>query len=277
MKSNTRKNFIWNIVGLSAYTFVSLILLVIVKLCNGVEQAGIFSYSFSLCNLFFYSCLFFNRTYQIANYEKYKFNQFLTTRIITCLLSLLIVLIFSLISNFDIYKILIILLLLLFRIVDAISDCFYGFIQSKEKLYQVGISYFFKSFLGVIVFLIINYFLNNMILAISLLVIVNIIIFIFYDMSCYKKIKSAKISLDFSNIRNIFSDAFAVFFFSFICVYLANSQKYIITYYTTNELQTIFGILIMPATMLSLIGNYLLNPFLKVDDVYYYEDDYYDL
>ena len=52
-KNNNNKNFIWNSLGLSAYVFVSFFLLVIVKLINGTETAGIFTYAFSLCTLSF--------------------------------------------------------------------------------------------------------------------------------------------------------------------------------------------------------------------------------
>jgi O-antigen/teichoic acid export membrane protein len=57
-------------------------------------------------------------------------------------------------------------------------------------------------------------------------------------------------------------------------MYIANCQKYILTYFVSNELQTIFGILIMPATMLSLVGNYLIMPFINKLVTYYNTQSY---
>ena len=81
--NNLRRNFIWNIIGVSLYGFISLFLLIIVKRINGLDVSGVFSYSYSICTLFLYLAFYFNRTYQIANYNNNKtFNQFLTTIVI---------------------------------------------------------------------------------------------------------------------------------------------------------------------------------------------------
>ena len=65
--NDLRKNFIWNLIGLSFYGFISLFLLIIVKRINGLDISGIFSYAYSICTLFFYISLYYSRTYQIAN------------------------------------------------------------------------------------------------------------------------------------------------------------------------------------------------------------------
>lgn len=264
-----KKNFIWNMIGLTAYSFVSLFSLIIVKYINGVNEAGIFTYAFSITTLFFYISLYYNRTFQIANYNlKNSFNHYITTRFLTAILSLILAIVFSIVSGFSFHKIIIIIFLMLFRIVDAISDCFYGYLQANDKLYQVGISYFLKSFFGIILFLLIDYFTKNISFSLIILIMVNILFFIFYDLKCFRKITKDKIKIDFLNSKIILKKATPIFLFSFLAMYLANCQKYVITYFSKNELQTIFGILIMPATVLSLIGNYLIHPFINTLNKY---------
>ena len=264
-----RKNFIWNIIGLTLYSFVSLLSLIIVKYINGIDEAGIFTYAFSITTLFFYISLYYNRAFQIANYNnKNNFNHYFTTRIFTSILSLIFVVIFSIVSGFSFYKITIIFFLMLFRIIDAISDCFYGYLQEHDKLYQVGISYFLKSLFGIILFLLVDYLMKNVSISLITLIITNILFFVLYDLRCYKKITKNKIKFDFSNSKAILKESTPIFIFSFLAMYLANCQKYVITYFSKNELQTIFGILIMPATMLSLIGNYLIHPFINILNKY---------
>ena len=275
MTNNTKKNFIWNLIGLSAYSLVSFLLLIIVKRANGVDEAGIFTYAFSLSTLFFYLSLYYNRTFQIANYDKENtFNHYLSTRLVTSLISIVLIILFSIISGFNGYKILIIVLLFLFRIVDAISDCFYGYIQSKDKLYQVGISYSLKSIFGILMFILIDILTNSVCYALTSLIVINIIFFLLYDLSCFKKLNNKKISFDFSRTKPILKQSFSIFLFSFLAIYLANAQKYVITYFSSDELQTIFGILIMPATILSLIGNYLIHPFLNTLNNYRVKNEY---
>jgi len=263
-EKNNVKNFIWNAIGLTANSAVSLVFLIVVKLLNGVEEAGIFTYSYSLCILFYYIAIYFNRPFQIANVESdKKFNSFLSTRIITSILSLLIILLFSIISRFSLYKILVICLLMVYKVCDAISDVFHGDLQKKGNLYVVGIAYFLKALFGIITFIIVDLLTSNLILSISSLIIINIIIFIVYDFNKFKFTYNEKISLNISNVRNILKSSFYIFLFQFISIYLVNCEKYVITYFSSNSIQTIFGILIMPATILSLIGNYLLIPFIN--------------
>ncbi len=265
MKKVDSKNFLWNIIGLTLYSFVSLFLLIIVKRINGMNIAGIFTYSFSLTTLCFYISLYYSRVYQISNYNNNKdFNQYFSFRLISCIVALLLIVIFCLISGFSFNKFFIIILLMLFRTLDALSDTFYGYVQSKGYLYKVGISYSLKSIIGVVLFVFIDYYFKNLFLAIIFLVLINLIFLIFYDYKNYKKTSNnERIRLVFSNNKLILKEAFPIFIFSFLNVYLANSQKYVLEYFVENDIQTIFGILIMPATVLSLVGNYLIMPFVN--------------
>lgn len=260
VKNNSIRNFVWNFIGLSAYSIVSLIMLIITSRINTIDEAGIVSYSFSIATLFFYFALFYNRVYQITNMSEDKFGEYLGTRIVTTILSVLLLFTFAIISGFDFYKITIMLLFMLFRALDAISDCFYGYFQSKDKLYRAGISYTIKSTLGVLVFLIIDLITKNVALSIIGLVGVNLAIFFLYDLICFKKeAKSAQLRCSFSILKH----SLPVFIFSSISIFLANAQKYIITYSGSNAEQAIFGIIVMPATMLSLVSGYLANPFMN--------------
>ena len=154
-----KKNVIWNFIGLSFNAFISLFLLVIIKRVNGMDISGIFSYSFSLCALFFVASMYYTRAYQLSNYNDTKsFKDFFVFRIIASCLSLIILFIFSIVNHFDSFKITIIILIMFFRTIEAISDCFYGLIQESGNLYKVGISMFLKNFIGIIVTKALSYY-----------------------------------------------------------------------------------------------------------------------
>ena len=167
MAKNNVKNFIWNIIGLTANSFISLAFLIAVKMINGVDIAGIFTYSYSISIFFYYISLYYNRAYQIADTLKINsFNKYFTTRTITTLASFLLIILFCIISKFDLYKSSIIILLMVFKSVDSISDVFHGEIQKNNCLYKVGISYFIKSVLGFGLFFIIDLLTHNIIYSI---------------------------------------------------------------------------------------------------------------
>ena len=272
MKSNDKKNFIWNTIGFSGYVLVSFLLFIVVKLINGIDIAGVFAYSFSLCTLFFYLCSFYNRTYQVSD-SNYKFKDYFTVRLIMSILSLVIIILFSIINSFDNFKIITIILIMVFRIIDSISDSFYGEFQKKDHLYVVGISYILKSFLGIIGFTLCDYLTNDLLLSLLILDIISFLIFCFYDIPMMEKAKS-EIRISIKNVKTILISSLPVFLFSFLAIYLMNAQKYIIVYYASNEIQTIFSILIMPATVLSLVSNYLIQPYLTKFVKYKSNNDY---
>lgn len=260
---NTKKNFIWNTIGLTLNSFNSLLFLVIVKWVNGLAISGIFSYAFSLCSLFFVVSIYYNRTYQIADYggDK-KFNHFFTFRLLTCLISLIAIAAFAFINRFSIEKITVIILLMFFRSIEAVSDCLFGYIQKEGKLYQVGISYTIKALGGVLLFLTLDILTHNVFVAILGIIIVNVIVLLTYDANNLKKLLYGEaVRIDNSQNILILKQAFPIFIFTFLSMYMANVQKYVMTYFVTDEMQSIFGILIMPATMLSLVSSYLVTPY----------------
>ena len=263
-KSSSLKNIFWNFVGLSFYGIASLFYLLIVKSINGIDASGIFSYSYSLCTLFFYIALFYNRTFQISNNINLKFNDYLSSRFIYCFLSLAFITFYTIFTTSNITKILVVVLLMLFRIMDAISDTFYALFQTSDRLDIVGKSYTFKSIVSILIFLVIDLVTCNLVASCLGIVICNLFFLIFYDLKQFKKnYGETKIELSLKNFKLITFESSYIFVFSFMAVFLSNAQKYILEYYALDSIQGVFAILIMPATVLSLISGYILNPFLN--------------
>ena len=264
MQDNIKKNFVWNIIGLSANAFNSLFFLIVIKYFNGISESGVFTYAFALCALLYVLGCFFTRTYQIANYgNNKKINDFLSFRIFSCIICLIIGILFCLINHFDTFKTLVIMLILIFRLLEAFSDCLYGKIQEKNRLYNVGISQFIKSFLSLILLVVLEIMTRNLLISLGGIILANIIIIVAYDLNVFKEVtNNQQFKIETSKFGLIIKESVSIFIFTFLLIYMANSQKYVLTYYVSNDLQTIFGILIMPSTMLSLVGNYLIMPFL---------------
>lgn len=263
MKNNIKKNFIWNSIGITINSFNSLFFLIIVKWINGIDVAGIFTYSFSLCMLSYVISNYYNRAYQVTNHNKHKFSDYLIFRIITSIIALVVTMTYSILSNFEFDKIIVILLLLLFRIIESISDCFYALFQDNDRLYKVGISYTLKGIIGLFLFFIVDLVFNNVFISIISLIIINVIVLMVYDFNNMKKITKFNFKFNGTAIKSIFFSSFSIFIFSFLSMFLSNISKYILTYFADNSVQTILGILLMPATMVSLVGSYIIMPFLS--------------
>lgn len=272
-KNNPRKDFIWNAIGLTLNACNSLFFLIVVRFINGLDIAGIFTYTFALCIFFYAFVIYFNRSFQVSD-SKFSFNDYLTCRTVTSIIGLVTILIFALVNRFGGFEIAVVLLLSGFRIVEAISDCFYGAIQEKHKLYQTGISLSLKAIFGLLAFLLIDWLTHDLVLGIIALIVVNLLFFYFYDLKNYHKLYNNKIKFDFTHLKSILKAALPIVIFSTLAIYLSNCQKYILPYFESDEIQAIFGILIMPATVLGLVGSYLINPFINKFTLHHRQKNY---
>lgn len=256
-----KKNVIWNIIGATANAFNSLLFAIVVTRINGINQAGIFTYSFATACLLYMVGVYAGRTFQVTDItNKNSDTDYIFHRIITCIIMMIISMFFVLIKRYDIYKSVIFVSLCGYKCIEAFSEALYGVIQKNGFLYKVGISMFLKAFISFIVFLIIDYFTKNLIIACISTIIVNILFILVYDLKNLKTLKVIKTKYSNDAIIRLFKIGFFTFILTFLANYLINAPRYAIDDILTNDLQTIFGIIIMPATVMTLLGQYIIQP-----------------
>lgn len=264
MKNNIFKNFVWNMLGSTTNAFVSLFLLIFVTRINGIVDAGIFTFSFSTACMFQVIGLYAGRTYQVTdNNEKINDFDFIYNKIISVLLMLFFGLIFLFVKNYNIYKMCIMIFLFLYKAIEAYSEVLYGIIQKNNKLYKVGFSLFLKGFTNILVFFSVNLLTENVICSIISIIFLNIVIIIFYDYKQAKKHLIKKEKFNIYNILYIFKEGIWIFLLTLFTQYIINAQKYIIDATLSEEYQAIFGIILMPSTVMILCGQFLIYPFLN--------------
>ena len=259
-----KKNFIWNILGTGFNAFNSLFFMIIATRVNGVDDAGVFTIAFSTACILYAIGLYAGRVYQVTELNKNITDKdFIINRLITCFSMIIFLILFCVVRNYDIEKSIIFLLLTIYKALEAFSDVVYGVLQKNDKLDIVGKSLFGKSLISIILFLVIDILTKNMIISIISMIIACILIIIFYDFRKTYSYIDLKIKIDWHNVLNILKKGFFVFAISFLGMYVVNAPKYSIDSFLTNDYQTIFGIIVMPATIMSLIAQFLIHPYLN--------------
>ena len=259
-----KKNFLYNAIGSTVNASISLIFMIIVTRINGTDKAGIFTFAFSTSCLLQVIGLFAGRAYQVTETNKnYKNKVFVYNRIISCVLMFVTSVLFVVIRGYNFYKCSIIILLIVYKMVEAFSEVLYGIIQKNDELYKVGISLFLKGILSVVSFLILDIFTKNIELSILSIILVNILIIIFYDFKNAEIINVLKEKINNKFVFLIFKFGFFTFLLTILTQYIINASKYAIDGNMSNESQTIFGIILMPATLVILCGQFLIHPFLN--------------
>ena len=259
-----KKNFLYNAIGSTVNASISLIFMIIVTRINGTDKAGIFTFAYSTSCLFQVIGLFAGRAYQVTETNKnYKNKVFTYNRIISCILMFLASILFIIIKGYNFYKCSVIMLLIIYKMIEAFSEVLYGIIQKKEELYKVGISLFLKGILSAISFLLLDIFTKNVELSIFSVIIVNTLVMSFYDFKNAEIISILKEKINTKFVFLIFKFGFFTFLLTILTQYIINASKYAIDGNLSNESQTIFGIILMPATLVILCGQFLIHPFLN--------------
>ena len=271
-----KKNFLWNIIGAGANAFISLILIIIVTRINGINDAGIFSYCFATACLLYCIGVYAGRVFQVTDTNlKITDYDFIQNRIVTCIIMILISICFAFINpTHTIYKAIILVILCLFKDIEAFSETLYGVVQKQNRLYQVGISMTIKAAISVIVFLIIDILTKNLIICCLSISIINLLIIFIYDYKNIKKLHIKRNKFNKTNNSIIFKTGFFTFILTFLAIYVINISRYTINNILTDDMQTIFGIIIMPATFMGLLGQFIIQPFLVKFKEYLLEKNY---
>ena len=121
---------------------------------------------------------------------------------------------------------------------------------------------FSKAIIAVACFFIIDYFTHNLIISCLGIVLANIIILLIYDYHNVKSIGVTKTKFTKEANLRILKTGLFTFILNFLAIYLINVPRYAIDDLLTSDIQTIFGIIIMPATFMGLLGQYIIQPVL---------------
>lgn len=269
------RNFIWNTMGSTLASFNSLFFLIAVTRINGIENAGIFSICVTTALLLYIFAIYSGRNCHVTDIEnQIKDQDYIVSRIFSCMGMMAIAILYILFSGYDTSQSSILFFLCLWKALEAFADVFYGVLQKNGKLYLVGQSLALKSILGIIAFITIDYFTKNLAYACSMLPLVSLLVLLLFDFSKAKKEIRKEERARKENVFTIYKKEFFLFASAFLAMYLLNAPKYGIENYLTNEIQGIYGIILMPASILPLFAQFMVAPMMNQLTNHYKNKEY---
>lgn len=276
--SNFKKNFMWNIIGTGVNSFNSLFLMIIVTRINGINEAGIYAIAYSTACILYIIGTYAGRVYQVTESDtEIKSKDYILNRLIACMIMMIATVIFVLIRRYDIYKSTVFIILAMYKAVEAFSDVLYGILQKNDCLYKVGQSYFIKATCSLIIFLITDLIFKNLIISCLSIMSVWLLFVFVYDIPKTRALIDKNEEHNLNRALKIFRNGFFVFAITFLGIYITNAPKYSIDNYLEYSIQTIFGIITMPATAISLFGQFIFHPYLTQMSQFNDEGNYNEL
>ncbi len=261
-RNKFKKNFIWNLVGTTLNSFNSMFFMIVITRINGVDDAGVFTLLFSVANLLYNIGVYSGRTFQVTDHTgKYSDTEYVVQRIITTSTMFVIGALYCVSKNYDPYRFSLTMLLTGMKCLEAASDALHGVLQKNDNLYQSGISYTVKAVLSLVSLIGIDLVTHNLLVSFIIVDAIWIAVTLFYDIPNTIPFLQKKYS--WANIIALFPAGFFAFGFSFLNIYLANATKYALDGLVSSSEQAMYGIILMPATMLNLAAMYLVQPYIN--------------
>ena len=271
---NLKKDYFWNTLGVLLQNAISPLLILVVTRVNGIEAVGVFSFAFAVSLMLWTLSMWGGRTYQVSDVNnKFSAEAYVMTRVLLAGVVLIITGLFCYLSGYDFLKTSLIFALVIFKIIESLSDVFYGIIQKHDKLHKTGKSLTVKALLGITAFLVIDLITKNIVWSIIGVVIVNLVVFLAYDIRQAYKLQNLNITV--SKLKDISKEALrilqecsGVFIIFFLSMFSLNIPRYFIDIHSTSEVGY-FGIIAMPITLIVLVVSFILQPnIVKVSKLY---------
>ena len=261
--TNLKKNFIWNTLGVLTLSLTSFVYsLILVRLCN-LSVSGVWSYTFAIACTSVTLASFGGRTFQVTDVrQELSTYTYIFARYFTVSVTFILILIFTFIKGFSLSKSFILIFLCLFKFCEELSDVYYGILQKHDKLYIVGKSMFFKSIFNMLLFFLGIYLFQSLLVAVIFILVNNFMFFYFYDRKRALMLEKVDKKICLQMMKIYLKNNLIICLTLFLATYLVNCPKYVMGNLLNDEQQGIYNLLALPATAVTLIGSFIINPLL---------------
>lgn len=260
-KVSLKENTLWYTMGTMCSSATSFLLMIYVTRILGVDEAGVFSISYSVGQLMLSIGWFGTRQFQVSDInEEFKFSDYLSLKLFMTIIMMVGCLIYSVFLHFNTYKMLVTFLYCLFLICDVFADLFSARFQQVDKLFLSGMSYIIR-ILGynlVILFSLLCF--KNLIVAIVLAMIYSVLELTFFDLQLIKRISQIKIEFHMDKIIQLIKNCFPLFISSFLTTFIVNVPKNAIELNFDSSVQTYYNIIFMPSYIINLFCMFIFVP-----------------
>lgn len=259
---NLKKNLIYNFVGNFTYLAIQWVLTVIVVKFSNYEDAGVLALCIGISAIIYCISTFSIRSFQSSDLNsRFSANEYISLRIITSVISIIVCIIFLLFSGYNLYTFSCILIYNLYKIVEGFCDVLHGELQKKWRLDIAGISFLIRGILTLISFSLVLYFCKSLLYALLSMMILSVIQFYFYDCKKYMVIIGKKEKSNLAKVKKIFIICLPLAIYGLLSNVLLFLPKYILERVYTSEILGIYSSLSAPIAIVQVSANLILAPF----------------
>lgn len=264
-KLSLKKNMLYNTIGTSIYLGLQWLITILVVRASGYEDAGILSLAMSISNTIYAISSFGMRGYQSSDIkEEFDNYTYVLSRIITCLIGIIIGILFLIFTSYNIYTKSSIFAYIIFKTSEALVDVFHGAEQKKWRMDIIGISYTIRGIISFIVFIATLAITKNIFLAISFMAISVYLVIFLYDVPKFKNIIEVKKVTDYKKIWKLLIICMPLTIYGFLSNGLQAYPKYLLEKLTSSEILGIYSSVATPVLIIQVASTFIFNPLITL-------------
>lgn len=269
-KSSEKSDFIWNMLGSGIYSAASMILTFLTIRIMGEHDGGIFSIALTISQMLIYIAYFEMRTYQVTDAKnEFTFTEYYNTKIITCLLMVIVSIGYTILKAYNLYKALIILLMCLYRLIDGFADVFESQFHKDGRLDIAGKSLAYRTLFSVSVYFAALIITHHLIIALVAAIIAAVIGLLICDIIVYREFGQIKFEWNSKQSIRILKACFPLFLGVFLWTYILSASRIAVDDVMTSDAQAYYQVLFLPVSVINLFAGFLFRPMLtKLTDYY---------
>lgn len=267
-----RENMLWNSAGSITYLACQwLVTVLIVRLSNGYDAAGLLSLAMSVTGTFGTFANYKMGTYQISDIKhENTTSEYLGFRLITLGGSFIACIIYSLVTC-PLSSLLTIVLYFLFKAVGLVIDILHGLDQLNRRMDFIGKSFMLQGFATLAAFVGIFWPTQSLDAAIIAMGIATLAVLFFYDLPHSRTFESFGIGITSKKALYLLRRSFSAVLASLACSAIFTVPKQLLLVMLGDAALGIYSSVAAPALVVQMGATYLYAPLLDVFSRHYAE------
>lgn len=255
----------WNTWGSVIYLGVQWLQTILVVRLLGYEEAGVFSLAMSVTNIFYALSVYGMKNFQISDIQaKYSAGNYVLSRVVTGVSSLLLCSIFAIINGYEFGQIVCIVAYMIFKLSETFFDSFLGFYQKHWRMDFMGKSMTMRALLMLIIFPTILWVSKDLLLAIVVMTAAVFCVIILYDLRNAHRLEAIHLLANGGCIWPLLVECLPLAVYSILSTSIGSIPRYFLEVYQGSEKLGIYASVAAPTLIVQMASTYIFNPMVTV-------------
>ncbi|MGY0691506.1 oligosaccharide flippase family protein [Virgibacillus sp. FSP13] len=231
-----KMNMSWTLAGSVIYSFTQWLLLIIIAKLGNPEMVGLFALGLAVtAPIIMLTDMELRMALVTDAKSSFGFAHYAGTRILSVGLSFAIMIVAVLVLGYGVNAAIIIILIGMTKLPESVSDIYHGLLQKHERMDLITISNSSKGILTVLVFAVMLYVTNNLMMAIMGQLMVWTLILLFLDCKLAKQYAAIQPLFHPPSIRKLVQLTIPLGFMALLTSFNTNIPSYLVEYYLGKE------------------------------------------